>query len=126
MRRAAALAVAITLLLAACNGDAKERKKQAEMRAALASIRAALTTFRTRYGRHPHSLNELVLTGTLRGLPRDPVTLSNSTWKPTTEEVVRPSSDFTGSNAPPAESVIIDVRSAAPGTDIDGKRWNSY
>jgi hypothetical protein len=61
----------------------------------------------------------------LRRIPADPIT-NSLTWKVTTEETVRPSEDFTTAGTATSETVIIDVRSGAPGVDSKGTRYSDY
>ena len=83
----------------------------------------AIRDFREDKHRPPKSLNELVQAKYLRSIPRDPVT-GGADWRVVTEQSVR-IDDFSGT-PPPAAPGIVDVRSAAPGTDSNGKPWSEY
>lgn len=99
-----------------------ELAKEASMRAALHTLRDTIAEYRETTGRYPHSLAELGI-----DIPVDPVTRSSKTWQVTTEEVITPSSDFTATATAPAnETVVVDVRSGAPGNDAHGKAWSAY
>jgi len=96
--------------------EMKRREQAARveaLRANLAQIRASIANFHQDNNRYPYSLEELV-PKYLRRIPVDPITNSAS-WRPTTEETVQPSDDFSASTAPKTASVIIDVHSTAPG-----------
>ena len=66
-----------------------EMARQAQLRQALASIRAALREHKTRTGSSPSELNNLIASGTLKTLPLDPVTGSHNSWTVLREESVR-------------------------------------
>jgi general secretion pathway protein G len=94
------------------------------MRQDLSEMRNAIRDFRAGKHRSPKILFELVEEHYLRTIPMDPVTLKTD-WRVVTEQPVR-IDDFSG--APPASAApgIVDVRSAAPGTDPNGKPWSEY
>jgi hypothetical protein len=94
------------------------------MRQDLSEMRKAIRDFRAEKHRPPKTLFELVEEHYLRIIPRDPVT-NNANWRVVTEQAVR-IDDFSGSPPPPAAPGIVDVRSAAPGTDPNGKPWSEY
>ena len=104
---------------------ADDERRMAQMQSAVNELRDAIRRFRTDNGRHPASLDELV-PRYLRTIPVDPVTGSASSWRLTTEETVQPRGDFTSEGEAKAAAVIIDVRSAAPGTDARGRPWSEY
>ena len=112
------------LLCAACRTEERPVHDGA-MRDTLAKMRTAIAHFRDDNARHPHTLDELV-PRYLPAIPIDPVTKSSTTWRPTTEEAVRPSADFSATAAPPSTPEIINVRSGAPGADSTGKPWAEY
>jgi general secretion pathway protein G len=99
----------------------QQHAQQLAMRVAVQSIRHDLAQYKSATGHYPRSLDEL------RHVPVDPVTHSAKTWQVETEESVQASGDFMATSAPPKnETVIVDVRSGAPGNDSDGKPWSSY
>jgi hypothetical protein len=89
----------------------------------LSGMRRAIRDFRTKNGRPPKTLHELV-PKYLPAIPKDPVT-SGADWRVVTEESVSVN-DFSGAPAVPRASGIVDIRSAAPGTDSNGKPWSEY
>ena len=91
--------------------ETAQRDDEALLRRQLLTMRTAIKTFHARNGRYPASLQELVPTE-LPAVPADPFTGSSTTWRVTTEEVVSPSEDFTGTT-PKNASYIVDVHSGA-------------
>jgi len=89
----------------------QQHTREATLRASLGSLRDAIRRFHAEQHRYPATLSELVPKYLAR-IPADPFTGSASTWRLATEDVVKPSEDFTGST-PKTESYIIDVHSGA-------------
>jgi len=118
-----ALAVAAALAIASACGRSEQATAQM-MRQDLSEMRKAIRDFRADKKRHPKTLNELVRAHYLRTIPKDPVT-GTADWRVVTEEPVRVD-DFTRAAPPPAAAGIVDVRSAAPGSDGNGKAWSEY
>lgn len=115
--------LALLVVLGAC--DRYDVQRDETLRQQLAGMRSAMTRFRVDQGRDPHSLDELV-PKYLRAIPVDPFTQSSTTWRVTTEETVLPSSDFQTGTVAAATSVVIEVRSAAPGADRNGVLYSNY
>lgn len=90
----------------------------------LAQIRAAIAAYQRDHGAYPPSLEALV-PRYLRAIPKDPVTLQRN-WRLETEETVQPSADFTTGANTATQSVITNVRSAAPGADDHGVLYSNY
>jgi general secretion pathway protein G len=88
-----------------------QHASDAELRTQLATMRTAIRRFHQEQHRYPSALTELV-PQYLGRIPVDPFTRSATTWRLATEDVVKPSEDFTGST-PKTESYIIDVHSGA-------------
>lgn len=105
--------------------DEQRRTTSATMRLELLVLRRALPAYRARYGRAPEKLSDLVGGGVISHVPVDPVTHSAATWKTELEEVVR-TDDFRAAATPAPKPGIIDVKSGAPGSDAQGKRWSDY
>lgn len=90
------------------------RAKEVVLRHNLAGMRQAIDKFYVDRGRYPASLQELVQQKYLRELPLDPVTDSATTW-----QVL----------APPGlsrEGAVMNVRSGAPGSAVDGSSYASW
>lgn len=99
----------------------------AGLRARLAELRNAITTYRNRNGHGPATLHDLVSAKLLREVPEDPITHSRATWRVITEESVAVQQDFGGAGGGAEPRVaIIEVHSGAPGNDPDGRAWSSY
>jgi general secretion pathway protein G len=89
--------------------DAAKEKILAEN---LHVTRDAIDKFYGDTGRYPDSLQELVDKRYLRSLPYDPVTESTTTW-----QIAAPDEQFPGN--------VYDVRSGAPGTDLNGQPFEA-
>ena len=103
--------IVLALLCVACKQP--EVRHDEAVKQQVAQMRAAIKAFQADNGRYPRSLEELV-PKYLPAIPVDPATKSSTTWRVTTEDVVQPSEDFTGST-PKTESYVVDVHSGAPG-----------
>ena len=77
----------------------------------LKASREAIDLYYRDKGRYPDSLQELVDAKYLRGLPRDPLTESNTTWV-----LVPPPTD--------AKGLLYDLKSGAPGVNRDGRPFS--
>jgi len=119
-----ALAVAAALAIVAACGRSEQATTAQMMQQDLSEMRKAIRDFREDKKRHPKTLTELMQTHYLRMIPKDPVTRA-ADWRVVTEEPVRVD-DFTRAAPPAAAGGIVDVRSAAPGTDANGKPWSEY
>lgn len=101
-----------------------QRQTAEALARSLAEMRAAIMKYHKETGHYPASLNDLV-PQYIRRIPPDPFT-HQVNWRVTTEETVTPSEDFTTAAAAPAQSVIIDVHSSAPGRDQNGRAYSDY
>ncbi len=88
----------------------------------LSEMRKAIRDFRVDQHRPPTTLKELV-PRYIASIPNDPVT-GAADWQMVTEEPAR-LNEFRRA-LPLVASGIVDVRSAAPGTDANGKPWWEY
>ncbi len=106
------LAIVSTLLLmvAPRYWGQVDRAREAVLRDNLRGTRDAIDKFYGDRGRYPESLEELVEQRYLRALPVDPVTGLSTTWT-----LVPPADGQEGS--------VADLRSGAPGTASDGRRY---
>jgi general secretion pathway protein G len=125
MRRAAALALLLSLIVV-CRGEHHDQRKAREAALAhnLFEMRKAIADFRNDKGRGPHSLSELETAHYLRKIPKDPISGLN-TWRVTTEESVR-NDDFVKGAAPKPEPEVVDVHSRTAGRDSAGKLYADY
>lgn len=100
------------------------RERDGILKNRLADIRQAIRAHHDAHERYPTSLEELV-PSQLPAIPVDPITRERN-WRLITEETVTPNDDFAASQAPKAQSVIIDVKSAAAGSGGDGVAYADY
>lgn len=125
MRRAAvaivvmAIAVAFVVWQRDHARRVEQQQREAALKTTLARLRASLEQFHRAHGHYPHSLAEL------GAVPVDPITHARD-WRVVTEETVAPSEDFTTTIAPKPEVFVIEVHSAAPGTDRHGVAYGDY
>ncbi len=93
--------------------------KEAVLRDDLFTMRKLIDEFTVDKQRPPESLDELVQAGYLRGgVPVDPFTSSNETWKTDTEDVpISPGQ---------AASGIVDVHSGSEEESLDGTPYSSW
>jgi general secretion pathway protein G len=121
VKRSVAVAAAIAIV-AAC-GEPKPTRSDV-MRQNLSEIRKAIRDFRADKHRPPKTLNDLVQAKYLHAMPTDPVT-GAADWRVVMEQSVHVD-DFSGAPASPPAIGIVDVHSAASGTDSNGKPWSEY
>ena len=101
---------------------APQRAREAALKENLFTIRSCIDQFHADRGRYPASLEELVSLGYLRSLPFDPITRSTDTWvaeypEVSEEETEREEEQGVG---------LIDVRSGAEGTALDGTLYADW
>ncbi len=113
----------IALLALACR-EKYDAARDAALRDELAQMRKAIANYRADQGVFPPSLEALV-PKYIAKIPADPITLDTN-WRLTTEESVQPSADFTTATASAPSSVVVDVHSAAPGSDRNGMPYANY
>ena len=87
--------------------------KEAVLRDNLRSVRDVIDKFYGDNGRYPETLEELVEKKYLRALPVDPITESVATW-----QLVPVPDGYKGT--------VYDLRSGAPGSDRDGKKYADW
>jgi general secretion pathway protein G len=119
-----AILTIITISHQRSRAKATQQAREATVRADLAAMRTAIRTYRTKHQASPASLADLVRDGELRAIPTDPLTSSNTAWRPTFEESVRVD-DFQA-GAARAQATISDVHSGAAGVDSSGKAFADY
>jgi general secretion pathway protein G len=109
-------------------GIAVPQLQKAPIRAKEATLREDLFTFRTcldQYyadkGHYPDTLQTLVTDKYIRKVPVDPFTKSADTWQVVMEEP--DSSETASSQESPG---IIDVKSGAKQTSLDGSPYNTW
>ena len=90
-----------------------QKSKDAVLKENLALMRDALDKYYGDNDKYPDALDDLVSRKYLRGIPRDPMTESASTW------VTVPPED-------PDKGVVFDVHSAAEGNAADGSPYREW
>lgn len=90
-----------------------DRAKEAALKENLSVMRRALDEFYSDTGNYPEKLSELTERHYLRALPLDPVTNRPDSWVPVagTDE---------------HDKHIVDVRSGAAGTALDGSTYSTW
>ena len=91
---------------------ALERSKDVALQENLKVLRISLDRFHADKGRHPETLEELVEHKYLRAVPVDPVTESSGSWN----LIQSPEANERG---------IVDVKSGATGSALDGRAYGS-
>jgi general secretion pathway protein G len=101
------------------------RRKAAEsvLKANLALMRKGIDDFYADKQKYPANLAELVEAKYMRKIPPDPITESPETWIEVREEVLDQLDQQTDFGAAPMEPGIVDVKSGAEGTTLDGEAY---
>jgi|SRR5262244_3111477 len=111
MHRAVAAVLLFAMLSAAVGCSRREQlRKEASLRESLAVLRSEVTQFTLDLQRPPASLSELVTSGYLKRIPRDPFTGKNDTWR------AQKSSD----------GKHLEVHSGSEGVSSGGTRYSSW
>ena len=90
-----------------------DRSRESILRQDLATMREALDKYYGDTGQYPDALEDLTKKKYLRGIPRDPVTDSDTTWV-----IIAPSND--------AKGAVYDVKSGAAGNGADGTAYADW
>lgn len=110
------LAILATIAVPIYNTHVKHAK-EVTLRQDLDAMRRAIDNYTVDKQQAPQALNNLVAAGYLRAIPVDPLTGSAEGW--ITEQESEPFS-------PDVPVGIKNVRSAAEGTDTNGKAYSEY
>jgi|SRR3954451_19373767 general secretion pathway protein G len=92
--------------------------KEAVLKEDLHVMRGAIDAYTADKEKAPQSLDDLVQGGYLKSLPKDPMTQSNSTWVPNTDDTLQ--------NIDQTEPGINDVHSGSEETGSDGQPYSSW
>ncbi len=92
--------------------------REAVLKSDLQVIRGAIDSYTMDKAKAPQSLDDLVTSGYLREIPKDPMTRSNETWVPSTE------SAYTDINE--TDPGMTDVHSGSEETGSDGQPYSSW
>jgi general secretion pathway protein G len=90
--------------------------KEAVLKDDLNKLRDAIDQYYADKNQYPATLQDLVSSGYLRALPKDPFTNSDSSWQTVPAEP--------DPNNPTTQPGVYDVKSGAEGTTIDGKSFS--
>ncbi|MBZ5554774.1 MAG: type II secretion system GspH family protein [Acidobacteriia bacterium] len=94
------------------------RAREAVLKDDLHNLRSLIDQYTVDKQKAPQSLEDLVTSGYIRQIPKDPFTNSNQSWKVDFDDSV--------TNPGQTESGIIDVHSGANGSSIDGTAYSSW
>ena len=90
-----------------------DKSKETVLRDNLSILRETLDKYYGDNGKYPDKLDDLVTKKYLRGMPRDPITESATTW------VAVPPED-------PSKGMVYDVKSGAPEKALDGTMYAEW
>ena len=98
--------------------DATQRAREATLKEDLTRMRTAIDEYYTDKGEYPPALADLVMSGYLRRLPKDPMTESDATWliEYAAWEMVD-EGEIAG---------VFDVHSGADGSGLDGTPYSEW
>lgn len=101
------------------------RRKAAEsvLKANLALMRKGIDDYYADKQKYPASLQELVDAKYMRKIPPDPITESSETWIEVREEALDDLESTGSFDAAPMEPGIVDVKSGAEGSTLDGEPY---
>jgi general secretion pathway protein G len=99
---------------------APQKAREAVLKEDLYAIRDVIDQYFADKGKYPESLDTLVEEGYLRKIPVDPITKTSESWQTVNAEAEENQDD------PQAVGGIIDVKSGADGTALDGSRYADW
>jgi prepilin-type N-terminal cleavage/methylation domain len=92
--------------------------KEAVLKEDLRTLRSAIDSYTVDKQKAPQTLEDLVQSGYIKSMPKDPFTNRTDTWVPAQDDTLM-SLDQT-------DSGINDVHSGAPGAAADGTSYSSW
>jgi general secretion pathway protein G len=98
---------------------APQKAREAVLKEDLYAMRDVIDQYFADKGKYPESLDALVDEGYLRKIPEDPITKSSDTW-----QIVH--SEETDEDPDAAAGGVIDVKSGADGTALDGSSYSDW
>jgi len=101
--------------------NAPKKARESVLKEDLYALRDCIDQYFADKGKYPESLETLVEENYLRKLPADPITGSSETW-----QVVHAEADDENSTDPSATAGVIDVKSGAEGSALDGSRYSDW
>ena len=94
------------------------RAKESVLHNNIFALRSAIDEYSYDRQKAPQALQDLVQSGYLRDVPKDPITQRNDSWKTIMEDA--------GSAVDPQEPGIWDIRSGAQGKSLDGTNYSDW
>ena len=94
------------------------RSKESLLRSNLFTLRTVIDEYTIDKGKAPQSLQDLVSEGYLRGVPADPMTGQDNTWKIIMEDAM--------TSVNQTEPGIFDVRSGSDKMGLDGTPYSEW
>ena len=94
------------------------RSKESLLKSNLFTLRTVIDEFTIDKGKAPQTLQDLVQEGYLRGVPVDPMTGSDQTWKIVMEDAL--------TSVNQTEPGIFDVRSGSDKTSLEGTPYSDW
>ena len=101
--------------------NAQRKAREAVLKKDLHDIREAIDNFYADKQRYPTDLNELV-PHYLKFIPKDPIT-NAADWDPVMEQIDPDAPPNTDTSGAPQAPGVVDVKSKAPGTTLDGTAY---
>jgi general secretion pathway protein G len=98
--------------------NAPKKARESVLKEDLYALRDCIDQYFADKGKYPDSLDTLVTDNYLRKLPIDPMTGSSETWQVVHAEAT--------DQDPDASAGVIDVKSGADGTALDGTRYSDW
>jgi len=98
--------------------SAPKKAKESVLKEDLYALRDVIDQYFADKGKYPESLDTLVQEGYLRKVPVDPITNSSESWQVVHAEATDEDTEGAGG--------IIDVKSGADGTALDGSRYADW
>ena len=98
--------------------NAPIKARESVLKENLYALRDCIDQYFADKGKYPESLDTLVEDHYLRKIPEDPITKSSETWQVVNAEADEDNPDSAGG--------IIDVKSGADGTALDGSRYADW
>ena len=92
--------------------------KEAVLKKSLLTLRQGIETYTAGQRKAPQKLQDVIVKGYIAGIPADPMTGSNSTWRVTMEDPAK--------SADRNEPGIVDVHSGSDGRSSDGTRYADW
>lgn len=92
--------------------------QEAVLRDDLFQMRSLIDQYTLDKQQAPQSLQDLVTAGYLRALPKDPMTNSNTTWQPVTDDTLM--------SADEQQPGIVDVHSGSDAVSLEGTRYDTW